>query len=458
VLLLFLLPILLGGCKVGPNFKTPPPDVPPTWAGVTNNVGVAAITTNPPNLTAWWTNFHDPMLVSLIDQALHTNLSLALAQSRLRQARASRGIVSGPFWPSATANGAYSRGAVGTAPSSNSFSAGLDATWELDIFGGTRRNIESATATIQSARDNIHDTQVTVCAEIALDYIQLRGSQEQIDIADNNLKSEERTAGLTRQRLAAGFVSALDVANAEAQVATTASAIPVLETSARQSIYALSILLARPPADLVEQLSKEGPVPLTPPDVPVGLPSDLLKRRPDIREAEAQWHAANAQIGVAKNDFFPQFSLTGNINYQSDLVRTLFAGSSRLWSVGPSVTWPIFQGGAIAANVRLQKELTDAASITYRQTVLQALDDVENALVAFAREWDHRKALNEAVVQNRRAVDLSMQLYTQGNTDFLSVLDAQRSLYTSETALSQSKESISTDLVALYKALGGGWE
>jgi outer membrane protein, multidrug efflux system len=456
--LTILLPALLtGGCAVGPDFKLPPPNVPAAWIGVTNTAA-AATTSAPADLTAWWKKFNDPMLVSLINEALRTNLTLQLAQSRLLQARATRGIVAGPFWPSATANAAYSRSATATAPATNSYLAGVDATWELDFFGGTRRNIESANANIQAARDNIHDTQVTVCAEIALDYIQLRGFQEQIAIADDNLKSEEYTAGLTRKRLAAGFVSALDVANAEAEVATTASAIPVLETSARQTIYALSILLARPPGDLVDQLSQSGPVPLTPPDVPVGLPSDLLKRRPDIREAEAQWHAANAQIGVAKADLFPQFSLTGSINYQSDLVRTLYASSSRIWAAGPSVSWPIFQGGAIAANVRLQKELTDQASITYRQTVLQALEDVENALVAFAREWEHRKALNEAVVQYRRAVDLSMQLYTQGNTDFLNVLDAERSLYTSETALSQSKESISTDLVALYKALGGGWE
>jgi NodT family efflux transporter outer membrane factor (OMF) lipoprotein len=459
LLAVLFLALLFGGCAVGPDFKPPPAQVPPAWVGVTNAAAPASATTSAPaELAAWWKKFNDPMLVSLINEALRTNLSLQLAQSRLRQARASRGIVAGPFWPALTGTASYSRGAAGLVQSSNTFFSGLDATWELDFFGGTRRNIESADATILAARENIHDAQVTVSAEIALDYIQLRGIQEQIAIAEDNLKSEQRTAGLTRQRLGAGFVSALDVANADAQVATTESAIPVLETSARQSIYALSVLLARPPADLVEQLSQAGPVPLTPPEVPVGLPSDLLKRRPDIREAEAQWHAANAQIGVAKADLFPQFSLTGSINYQSDLVRTLYAGTSRLWGAGPSVTWPIFQGGTIAANVRLQKELTDQASITYRQTVLQALQDVENALVAFAREFDHRKALNEAVVQNRRAVDLSMQLYTEGQTDFLSVLDAQRSLYTSQTALSQSKESISTDLVALYKALGGGWE
>ena len=458
-LALLFLTLLIGGCMVGPDFKPPPAKVPPAWVGVTNSGAAAAsaATSAPADLTAWWKKFNDATMVSLVNEALRANLTVQLAQSRLRQARASRGIVAGPFWPWLTGNAGYSHGATGAAHGSDTFQTGLDATWELDFFGGTRRNIESAGANIVAARENLSDAQVTVCAEVALNYINLRAIQEQIAIANDNLKSEQRTAVLTRRRLAAGFVSALDVANAEAQVATTASAIPVLETSARQTIYGLSILLARPPADLVDQLSLAGPVPLTPPEVPVGLPSDLLKRRPDIREAEAQWHAANAQIGVAKADLFPQFSLTGSINYQSDLVRTLYSGASRVWGAGPSVTWPIFQGGAIMANVRLQKELTDQASITYRQAVLQALEDVENALAAFGREWDHRKALTEAVVQNHRAVDLSMQLYTQGETDFLSVLDAQRSLYTSETALSQSKASISTDLVALYKALGGGW-
>jgi NodT family efflux transporter outer membrane factor (OMF) lipoprotein len=189
----------------------------------------------------------------------------------------------------------------------------------------------------------------------------------------------------------------------------------------------------------------------------VGLPSDLLRRRPDIRQAEAQLHAATAQIGVAAAQFFPQFSLTGSAAYQSDLLRTLFAGPSRVWSAGPSVNWQIFQGGALAANVRVQQALKDQAFITYQKTVLTALQDVENQLIAFSKEWEHRKALNEAMVQNRKAVEISTQLYAQGQSDFLNVLDAERLLYSSENALSQSKALISTDLVALYKALGGGW-
>ncbi len=460
LLLTALVCVVPTGCMVGPDYKPPQSTAPASWVSVTNTTASAGsvATMAPADLTNWWKKFNDPGLVSLIDEGFRTNLDLKIAESSLRAARASRGIVAGSLLPSLVGSGSYSRGATGVAPARDTFATGLDAAWELDIFGGNRRNLESANATIVAQQENLNDVRVTLSAEIALDYIQLRSYQEQIAIAQDNLKSEDRTAELTRKKLAAGFVSALDVANAEAQVATTAAAIPVLETSAIQTIYALSVLLARPPGDLLDQLSKPGAVPLTPPEVPVGLPSDLLRRRPDVREAEAQLHAATAQIGVAKADYFPQFSLTGNINYQSDLVRTLFSGTSRLWAVGPSMTWDIFQGGAISSNVRLQRELTTQAFLTYRKTVLTSLQEVENALVAFAKEWDHRKALNEAVVQNRKAVDLSNQLYAQGTIDFLTVLDAERSLYASQTALAQSKESISTDLVALYKALGGGWE
>jgi len=451
--------IIITGCAVGPDYHAPQTKVPAAWAGVINasNNTISIATTNTAQLARWWQSFQDSMLTSLVQEGLRTNLDVQLAEASLRQARASRGIIAGGLWPGLTATAGYSRIGAG-GPSQNFFQTGLDALWEVDIFGGIRRNIESADASIQAAKENIRDVQVTLVSEIALNYIQLRSYQEQIAIAQENLKAQEHTASLTRQRVTAGFASALDTANAEAQVATTASAIPVLETSLRQNIYALSVLLACPPADLLLELSKPGPVPLTPPEVPIGLPSNLLRRRPDVRAAEAQLHAATAQIGVATADFFPKFSLTGSLNYQSDLMQTLFSGGSRSWSVGPQVSWPIFQGGSIAANVRLQKALRDQAYLTYQKTVLTALQDVENALVAFAYEWDHRKVLGEADTQNRRALDLSMKLYTQGTADFLSVLVAERSLYASQSALAQSKQAISIDLVALYKALGGGWE
>ena len=293
---------------------------------------------------------------------------------------------------------------------------------------------------------------------MALNYVQLRGYQQEIVIAQNNVKAQQDTAQITRQKANAGFSSALDVANADANVATTEAQIPVFETAAKQSIYALSILLARPPADLLKQLTPTGDVPGVPAQIPAGLPSDLLRRRPDIRQAEAQLHAVTAQIGVATADLFPKFSLTGTVSWQSNLLNAWWTVASRTASFGPSVTWPIFQGGAIVSNIRVQEALRDQAFITYQKTVLTAFQDVENALIAFAKEQEHYKSLKDSVGANSKAVELSLRLYSEGLLDFLNVLVAQRSLYAVEDALVQSNRSISTDLIALYKALGGGWE
>jgi NodT family efflux transporter outer membrane factor (OMF) lipoprotein len=451
---------MISGCMVGPDYHPPKTQAPPAWSGVTNSNAAAAtrLTDHTVDLAHWWTHFQDPKLTGLVRAALRTNLDVQLAGALLREARATRGKDAGGLWPSLSASGSLTRTGTVNGGHQNAFAAGADAVWNLDFFGGTRRQLESDDASIRAARENIYDAQVALVSEVALDYIQVRSAQEQIAIAQTNLQSEMHTADVTRQKGMAGFVSALDEANADAEVATTAATIPPLQTTIQQNIFALSILLDRPPADLLEDLSKPGSIPLTPPEVPVGLPSDLLRRRPDIRAAEASLHAAAAQIGVAVADFYPQFSLNGSLNYQSSLARDLFAGPNGIYSGGPQVNWPIFSGGSMVSNVRLQKAARDAAYITYQKTVLAALADVENYLVAFAREWDHRKALSDAVVKNRRALDLSQQLYQAGTTEFLTVLDAERSLLASETALALSRQAISSDLVNIYRALGGGWE
>ncbi len=441
---------LLAGCAVGPNYQPPQTVMPGGWAG-------SSVTSAPVELGAWWQQFNDSKLTALVDEAIKANLDVQFAEARLREARFTRGVIAGGLWPTVDASAGYQRShsRQGQAGEQNLFQTGLDALWEADIFGGTRRNVESTEANILAAQEGLRDVQVSLAAEVALNYVQLRGSQQQIVISQENLRAQRHTADITRQRFNAGFVSGLDVANADAQVATTESVIPSLQTSARQSIYALSVLLARPPADLLNELAVTGPLPVTPPEVPAGLPSELLRRRPDIRQAEAQLHAATAQIGVAVADLFPKFSLTGSLSWQAD---RLSSGADRSWSFGPSVNWPIFQGGSIVANVHVQEALRDQAYITYQKTVLAALQDVENALIAYAKEWEHHKSLNDAVVANRKAVQLATQLYTEGQTDFLNVLQSQGSLYLSETAFVQSDSSLSQDLIALYKALGGGWE
>lgn len=453
--------LTLSGCMVGPNYIPPQTTVPAEWAGVAKApTGQSSVATaGESNLTRWWRQFNDPTMTALVEEAVKANLDIKIAEAQLRQARASRGVAVAGLWPSAGASGGYQRvHTAGTSGDQDLFQAGLDAVWELDLFGGHRRNLESADANVQAAVENIRDVQVSLVAEVALNYIQLRGYQQEIIVTQNNLEAQQRTAEITRKQFNAGFVTALDIANADSAVATTEAQIPVYETAERQAIYALSILLARPPADLLEQLSPSGVLPIVPTEVPAGLPSDLLRRRPDIRESEAQLHAATAQIGVAVADFFPAFSLTGTVNWNSNLLRTWWSEASRSFGVGPSVTWPIFQGGAIVSNVRFQEALRDQAFLTYRKTVLAAFQDVENALIAFAKEQQHRKALIDAVTANRKAVELSLQLYTEGQTNFLNVVTAQLSLYAAENALVQSNCNIATDLIALYKALGGGGE
>jgi multidrug efflux system outer membrane protein len=451
--------LTLTGCLVGPNYHPPQTSMPSEWTGV---VAPISVTSNYSELISWWIAFKDPNLDSLVERAVKSNLDLKIAEARIRQARAQRGIVASGLWPTADATGSYTRvrtpGLAAPATTSNLFQTGLDAAWELDVFGGTRRAVEAADADIQVAVEDSRSVLVTLVSEVGLNYIGLRGFQQEIVIAQNNLVAQQHTAEVTRKRFHGGLVGSLDVANADAQVASTASVIPVLEASAQQTIYNLSVLLGLEPAALLKELSPASAIPTTPPDVPMGIPSELLRRRPDIRSAEAQIHSATAAIGVATADLFPKFSLTGSLNFQNDQLHRLINWGNRSWSAGPGVDWQFFTAGRVRSNIELQKAFQQQSVITYQQTVLIALQDVENALVAYAKEYERRKSLVDAVAANRKAVDLSTQLYTQGLTDFLNVLNAQRSLFASEDALVTSTRNLSTNLVALYKALGGGWD
>ena len=450
--------LLAGGCMVGPNYHRQDANTPLSWAGQ------AGFKTTPQEtiLIQWWTEFNDPNLTSLIKRAVASNLDLKQAHERVLQARAARGVVVGGLWPTVDATADYTRSrTAGTkikpATVGNLFQTGLDSTWELDFFGGTRRNVEAAEADIQAAIEDRRDVLVSLTAEVAVNYAELRGFQQRILIAKNNLKAQQHNEEIVRQRFEGGFVSALDVANAEAQVATTLSQIPVLETSAQQTIHNIAVLLGQQPQSLLGELSASSSIPITPPQVPIGLPSEILRRRPDIRRAEAQIHAATARIGVATADLFPKFDLTGSLGYRDTNPGSLQARSN-YWSVGPGVSWQIFNMGSVQANVDVQKALQRQSMLSYKQTVLTALKDVENALIAYTKEQQHHKILIDAFTANQKAVNLATKLYTEGQTDFISVLDAQRSLYTSEDTLAQSTQSLVTDLIALYKALGGGWD
>lgn len=458
--------ILLCGCAVGPDFQRPETALPVQWTGpgepTATHTGAVA---DESRLARWWTVFNDPTLNSLVERAAAANPDLKLAEARIRQARAARAVTAGGLGPTLDASGSYRRTGSGAdnaggrtlTVADDQYQAGFDAGWEIDIFGGRRRSLEAADADLSAALESRHDTQVSVMAEVARDYIQLRAYQQQIAITRQNLAAQQHSGRLTRERFQGGFVSGLDVANAEALTATTASRIPLLESSARQTIYSLSVLIGQAPAALTAELSPEDAIPAGPPQVPAGVPSDLLRRRPDIRLAEARIQAATARIGVATADLYPKFTISGSAGYQSADLGSLFDASNYVWSFGPSALWRLFESGRLKAGVRVQEALQEQEVISYRQTVLKALQEVENALVASSKEQAHREALVAAVAANRKAASLAEQLYTEGLTDFINVLQARLSLFNTENALVQSTAALSTNLVALYKALGGGW-
>jgi len=443
--------LIQAGCTVGPDYKPQDANTPAKWVGTKN--AASPDTT----LLKWWTEFNDANLTSLIERAMKSNLDIKMAEEKIRQARATGGATTAGFWPTADVTGSATRNRNSAGMKSNLFQAGFDAAWELDIFGGTRRSIEAAEADINASIEDRRDVMVTLVSEVATNYVQLRGYQQEIIIAQNNLRAQQQNAEVVRKRYEGGFVSALDVANADALVASTMAQIPLLESSSQQTIYSISVLLGQEPASLLEELSPASSIPLTPPEVPAGLPSDMLRRRPDIRRAEADIHSATAQIGVATADLFPKFNLTGAINMQASNLDKL-RWDQRSSSFGPSASWQIFNAGQVSYNIKAQKSLREQAVITYKKTVLTAIQEVENTLIAYTKEQEHHKALIASAAANRKAVELSTQLYVEGQTDFISVLDAQRSLYSAEDSLVQSDRTLSTDLIALYKALGGGWD
>jgi len=470
-----LLPLLaLAACAVGPNFKPPQTKMPEAYHSLDPTGRDHASHTTPQALTEaeWWRSFRDPILDTLVNLALTSNLDLQQAEARIRQARAARGVAVAGLLPQVNASALYQRSkgssetvtseggaSVSTlAPFKELFQVGLDASWELDLFGGTRRAVEAAGADLKAAVEDRRDVLISLVGEVGATYLNLRGFQHQILIARKNLEAQKKTADITHRRFEAGFVSRLDVANADAQVATTEAQIPILESSAQAAIYSLGVLLGKEPAFLAQELATPTPLPPTPPEVPVGLPSELLRRRPDIRRAEARLHAATARIGVAVADLFPKFNLTGTMGLAANDLARVGTSGSRFWSFSPSVTWPIFAGGKIRWNIALQNALQEEALLEYQKTVLTALKDVETALVAYAKEQEHQKSLAAAVANNRQAVELAMRLYVAGKTDFLNVLNAQRALFLTEDALTQSTRALGTNLIALYKALGGGWE
>ena len=503
---------VIAGCTVGPNYCPPETRLPDRWSGSKEGT----VTTHPAEVANWWILFGDPTLDGLIERALRSNLDLRIAEARVREARAERTIAGADLWPSVGLASSYSyegrslnkqsdkssdpwdqlhdtivdetaKGLVGGSLDSRNlvedvtgemlgdtltgtnkagtrqraqslFEVGFDASWELDVFGGIRRNVEAVDADIAATTEGYRDVLVTLLFEVTRNYVEARGYQQRIVIAHHNVDAQKETLRLARSQCDGGTGSELDVAQAQVQLSSTESRVPALETAYRHAVHRLSLLVAGWPDATLAELSKEAPIPAAPPEIPLGLPSDLLRRRPDIRGRERQLAAATALIGVATAELFPKFSLNGSFGSQTYDVRHLLDARSLFWSVGPAMSLPILDGGRIRANIEAQNAIQQQALAQYEQTVLRAVKEVEDALVAYQNERTRYQHLADAVDAGRRAVSLASVQYKEGLSDSLAVVDSERSLFAAQEQLVQSRTNTTLHVIAVFKALGGGWE
>ncbi len=459
--------IFLAGCTVGPDYQRPESAMPEDWGESTG----AGVMSSPQQIVQWWTLFQDKTLNSMIEQAVSSNKDLKIAGARIREARAHLRMTGAEIFPWLETSGSYTRlrqsenaSANGSETGANFpgdqnlFQIGFDAGWEIDIFGGVRRTVEAAEAEIDAAKEGRRDVLITLLAEVATNYMELRAGQRRIAISLENIKLQKETLELTRGRFEAGLAGSLEVAQAEALLKATESRLPAIENSVIRAIHRIGVLIGQQPDALSNELLIEGPIPPVPPQVPIGLPSDLLRRRPDVRRAERLLAAQTARIGVATADLFPKFSLTGIAGLKSLESSDLVSGDSRFYSIGPTVNWPVFEGGRIRANIEVQDALGEQALLTYENAVLTSLEDVKNAIVAYSKEQTTCQSLGQAVEASRRADEIARELYSKGLVDFLNVLLSQGALRQAEDQYVRSEQRVSTSLVALFKALGGGWE
>ena len=469
------------GCKVGPNYQAPGVETPGSFSNATAQPASGPSTSPTTNQSVvdrqsapwidWWTKFNDPQLNSLVTRALKANHALAVATARVNEARAAERVAKSGLYPTVDLSTAFlkNRGSAAGfgAPyglpglDTNLFQLGFDATYEVDLFGGIRRSVEAAGALAEATVDQRRAVQVTLLGEVARNYISLRALQRRLAVAQANLQDQQKTLDVVQRRLKNGLATTFDQVRAIAQVAATESSIPPLQSGINQTMYSLAVLLGELPTALVDELSATAPIPPVPPKVPVGMPSELLRRRPDVMRAERILAAATAEQGVAASDLFPHLVLGATAGVQSRHFDHLFDqnnGGSGFYAAGPSASWTIFDGGRRTANLDRSKARVAAALADYEGTVLGALRDVESTLTAYWHDQARRETLSKLVAQNQEAVRIAQQQYANGLIDLLDVLEVQRNLYAAQDALAQSDQGVSSDLVAIYKALGGGWE
>jgi NodT family efflux transporter outer membrane factor (OMF) lipoprotein len=458
--------IALTGCAVGPNYRAPETPTADDWHSLPE-AGVRTESADAPSLASWWTTFNDAMLTGLIERAVADNRTVQQARARVLEARARRGVAAAPFFPSVDGSAGSSRTESDSRFSDPSddfvvrdddevYSVGLDASWELDLFGGRRRAFEAATAQLGASEADLRDALVTLLGDVAVNYTAVRTTQSRLAFAQRNLAAQSELLDITRWRAEAGLATVLDVDQAETSYQQTRSQIPSLESNLAQAMNRLAVLTGQTPGSLSDQLSQRAQVPVAPDEIVTGMPADLLRRRPDIRAAERRLAAQSAQVGVATAALYPSLSLSGSIGLQSLSASDVFDGS-QTDRIGLSLRVPIFAGGALRGSLRAQYAVLDQAAATYEATVLNAFEEVENALTAWSNEQRRREALLLAVESARRARELALVQYESGLVDFQTVLTSDRQLISLEDSLAVSDGELTSNVIRLYKALGGGW-
>jgi len=453
--------LLISGCAaVGPNYVAPALEAPAAWQAEARD-GLNAAPPDPATLAAWWQSLNDPVLSGLMQQAAAGNLDLKQAAARVREARAAVKTSKAGFFPMLDAAGSYSHSRSseerGGGSTVDLYSAGFDAGWELDVFGGVRRSVEAAEADLQAQNEDLHDVLVSLLAEVALNYVDARTYQARITVAEKNLAAQQETLSMAQARYRAGLANELAVEQATYNLESTRSQIPLLRSQLSAALNRIAALLGRPPGAFNARLAAAAPVPSPPAEIAVGVPAETLRHRPDVRRAERQLAAQTARVGVAVAELYPKFTLPGSIGLDALSFSGLFATSAGSYSFAPGVKWSIFSGGAIRGNIEIQSARQEQALLQYRSTVLAALEEVENAMVAYAEEQRRLERLAASAQAAANAADLAEKQYQAGLTDFTTVLDSQRSLLSFQDQLAQSTGAVTDDLVRIYKALGGGW-
>jgi NodT family efflux transporter outer membrane factor (OMF) lipoprotein len=471
--ILIIVLIGLTGCiTVGPDYKKIEPDAPINWHSPMEH-GLQQSQSEYDELAKWWTLLGDETLVHLEELAVQGNLDIKTALSRIREARAMRGIEKARLFPTLNVSSTFEErrnsenmmgnniqdsGSSDIGKEYEYYMAGFDTSWEIDIFGGLRRSIEAAQAEIEATFADFNDILITLMAEIALNYIEMLTYQTRINIINENIRTQEKTYELNMSRYSAGIIDELALQQSLRNLEQSRSQIPPLEAGLSATKNRLAVLTGKKPGDLEYLFKQIKPIPAIPHNVAVGIPAETLRRRPDIRRAERALAAQTARIGVATAELYPKFHLFGTIGLESISSDIFWDASSRFWSIGPSMSWNIFDAGAIRQNIKVQTERQRQALSSYESAVLTALEEVENALTAYAKEQNRYEFLDKAVIAAKRTEFLATDQYKAGLVDFYNVLDAQRALLELQDQLTQSKGEITANLARLYKALGGGWE